>query len=155
MSMSVLKSRLCLRLSAAYLLPMHNSASVYTWESLNNLPSGAIKNGHAKLSRSNNVDTVKHGSRSSIFYNYGSGSGIRIPMRIRIQCHIQGFDDQKLNQKLKLDFFIVFFLSKTAIYLFRGLPKGRPSYRRTLQPSKKSIQYFKAWKFLTFFYFCG
>ncbi len=33
--------------------------------------------------------------------------------------------------------------------------KGRPSYRRSLQPSKENIQHFKTWKFFTFFCFCG
>jgi hypothetical protein len=35
------------------------------------------------------------------------------------------------------------FLSKTATYLSIGLHKGRPSYRRSLQPSKENIQHFK------------
>jgi hypothetical protein len=38
--------------------------------------------------------------------------------------------------------------SKIAIYLILGLHKGRPSYRRSLQPSKENIQHFK-----TFFLF--
>ncbi len=45
--------------------------------------------------------------------------------------------------------------SKIAIYLSLGLHKGRPCYRRSLQPSKENIQHFKPWNFLTFFYFCG
>ncbi len=32
------------------------------------------------------------------------------------------------------------FWSKIAIYLYLGLHKGRPSYRRSLQPSKENIQ---------------
>ncbi len=44
---------------------------------------------------------------------------------------------------------IIFFWSKTAIYLSLGLHKGRPCYRRSLQPSKENIQHF------LFFYFCG
>ena len=46
-------------------------------------------------------------------------------------------------------------MDQTTIYLSLGLHKGRPSYRRSLQPSKKNIQDFKTWKFCTFFYFCG
>jgi hypothetical protein len=57
-------------------------------------------------------------------------------------------------EKKKLQLEILW--SKIASYLFLGLPKGRPSYRRSLQPStKESIQHFKTWKFFTFFYFCG
>jgi hypothetical protein len=33
--------------------------------------------------------------------------------------------------------------------------KGRPSYRRGIEPSKENIQHFKTWNFLPFFYFCG
>jgi hypothetical protein len=44
-----------------------------------------------------------------------------------------------------------FFGSKTTIYLSLGLHKGRPSYRRSLQPSKENIQHFK--KILYFFLF--
>jgi hypothetical protein len=40
-------------------------------------------------------------------------------------------------QCVKFDF------KKVAIYLSLGLPKGRPSYRRSLQPSKENIQHFK------------
>ncbi len=50
------------------------------------------------------------------------------------------------------------FESKTSYNLTTvslGLHKGRPSYRRSLQPSKENIQHFKTWNFLIFFYFCG
>ncbi len=40
-------------------------------------------------------------------------------------------------------------------YLSLGLYKGRPSNRRSLQPSKKNIQHFNTWKFFTFIYFLG
>ncbi len=43
---------------------------------------------------------------------------------------------------------------KIAIFLSLGLNKGRPSYRRSLQPSKENIQHFKTWNCLIFFYFC-
>jgi hypothetical protein len=45
------------------------------------------------------------------------------------------------------------FWSKIAIYLSPGLQKGRPSYRRSLEPSKENIQHFKRWNSLTVFYF--
>jgi hypothetical protein len=38
---------------------------------------------------------------------------------------------------------ILFFGSKTTIYLTLGLQRGRPSYRRSLKPSKENIQHFK------------
>jgi hypothetical protein len=58
----------------------------------------------------------------------------------------RGFDDQKLK---KFTAEKNFFISKTTIYL--GLYKGRPSYKISLQLSKKNIQYFKTCNF----YFCG
>jgi hypothetical protein len=51
--------------------------------------------------------------------------------------------DQKLKKKNTAEiFFYIFFCSKIAIYLSLGLFKGRPSYRRSLQPSKENIQHF-------------
>jgi hypothetical protein len=56
---------------------------------------------------------------------------------------IQGFDDQKCKKftakkiKFVLDQKLQFF------YLSLGLQKGRPSYRRSLQPSKENNQHFK------------
>ncbi len=61
----------------------------------------------------------------------------------------------KIDKKLLLKKNNKFFGSKTTIYLSQGLHKGRPSYRRSLQPSKQNIQYLKTWKFWTFFNFCG
>jgi hypothetical protein len=45
---------------------------------------------------------------------------------------IRGFNDQKLKNNTA-----DFFLSKNAIHLSLGLLEGRPSYRRSLWPSKK------------------
>jgi hypothetical protein len=59
---------------------------------------------------------------------------------------------KKITAEKKINFFLD---QKKIIYLSQGLHKGRPSYRRSLQPSKENIQHFKAWKFWTFFYFCG
>jgi hypothetical protein len=38
---------------------------------------------------------------------------------------------------------LIFLLSKIAIFLSLDLHKGRPSYRRSLQPAKENIQDFK------------
>jgi hypothetical protein len=54
-------------------------------------------------------------------------------MRIRVQ--IQGFDDRKLEE-ITAEIKFIFFLSKIAIYLSVGLYEERPSYRRSLHPSK-------------------
>ncbi len=79
----------------------------------------------------------------------------RIRIRIQhfkwIRIRIQDFDDQNLKKKIQRKFFFIFFWSKIAIYLFLGLDKGHPSYRRSLQ----NVQHFKKWNLLTFFYFCG
>jgi hypothetical protein len=42
------------------------------------------------------------------------------------------------------------FASKTTIYLSLNLNKGRPTYRRSLQPSKENIQHFNTGNFLIF-----
>ncbi len=50
----------------------------------------------------------------------------------------------------------LFFGSKIAIYLSHlGLLKGRPSYRRYLQPTTENIQHFKKLNLLNFYLFCG
>ncbi len=61
-----------------------------------------------------------------------------------------GSGSRKLEKKLKKVWY--FFDQKIAIYLSLDLLKWRPSYRRSLQPSKKhpSLQNMK---FLNFFYF--
>jgi hypothetical protein len=76
-------------------------------------------------------------------------------IRIRIQhfrlntdpdpdpIRIQGFNDQKLRNKLQPKK-IIFLKSKATIYLSLGLHKKRPSYRRSLQLSKEAIQHIKA-----------
>ncbi len=69
-----------------------------------------------------------------------SGSGILAWIPIRIQ----GFDDQKLKKKFTAGKNLIFFLLKIAIFF-----KGRPNYRRSLQPSKENSQHFKTWNFLT------
>ena len=73
-----------------------------------------------------------------------SGSGSRgwcwRPIRI------QGFNDQKLNKNYSWKKKYMFW-SKTAIYLFLGIHKLCPSYRRSLQLTKEAIQHFKTWTF--------
>jgi hypothetical protein len=58
-------------------------------------------------------------------------------MLIRIRIWNQGFDDQKKVKKKNTA--EICFISEIAIYLSLGLHKGRPSYRRNLQPSKENI----------------
>ncbi len=58
-----------------------------------------------------------------------------------------GFWWPKIEKNLQLKFF---FWSKTTIYLILGLHKRRPSFRRSLQPSKANIKHFKTWNFLFF-----
>ncbi len=43
---------------------------------------------------------------------------------------------------------------KIAIYLSLGLHKGRPRYRKSVQPSKENIKHFKKLNLITFFNFC-
>ncbi len=76
----------------------------------------------------------------------GSGIGalvsVRIRIRIQIQIHIQGFDDQKLGKFYSWNKILYIFLIKNCNLLILGLRKGRPSYRRSLHPSKENIQHF-------------
>ncbi len=88
--------------------------------------------------------------RGSAFISSGSGSSILgwIPIRI------QGFNDQKLKI-ITAGKKLIFFWSKTTIYLSLGLHKERPRYGRGLQLSKVAIQHFKTWTLKKKFYFCG
>ncbi len=63
-----------------------------------------------------------------------------------------GFWWPKMGKNLSEKKF-VFFWSKIAFYLSLGFRNGRPSYRRSLQPSKENIQHFRKWNLLTFFLF--
>ncbi len=83
-------------------------------------------------------------------YGSGSGSGSN-PDPIRIQ----GFNDQKLKKNNSWKKNLIFFWSKTEIYLSLGLHKVCPGYRRSLQLTKEAIQHFKTWIFSTFVgHFC-
>ncbi len=76
----------------------------------------------------------------SVSHPIGSRSGSSIIGRIPIRPKIE----KKLQQKIS-DIFGL----KIAIYSYVGLNKGRPSYRRSLQPAKENIQHFKikTWNF--------
>jgi hypothetical protein len=67
------------------------------------------------------------------------------------QIRIQGFDDQKLKKKTQLKFFSLFFEQKLQFTFTQAFPKGRPSYSRSIQPSKEDIQYFKNEIYVHFF----
>ncbi len=73
---------------------------------------------------------------------------MRIRMRICNSASRSRFLLTKNLKNLQLKKTIFFYLSL-------GLHKGRPSYRRSIQPSKENIQHFKTWNFFTFFYLSG
>ncbi len=54
------------------------------------------------------------------------------------------------NLKITAEKKLIFFGSKTTIYISLGLHKERPSYKKSIQVSKEAIQYFKTWTFLNF-----
>jgi hypothetical protein len=54
---------------------------------------------------------------------------------------------KNLRKKIQLNLKKNLFVIKIAIYLSLYLHKGHPSYRRSLQPSKKNIQHFKQFKY--------
>ena len=64
---------------------------------------------------------------------FRSGSGFGSKSRVLMT---------KNRKKIQLKKFILFW-SKNSIYLSLSLQKGRPSYRRFLQPSRENIQHFK------------
>ncbi len=61
---------------------------------------------------------------------------------------IQGFDGQRLEKIYNWKKNYIFW-SKTALYLFLGIHKGRSSYR-SLHPSKENILHLKTWISFTF-----
>ncbi len=81
-----------------------------------------------------------------------SGSSIlgRIPIRIRIQSRSRVLMTKNWTKFTAVKNFILFFLSKTTSYLSLGLHKRRPSYRRSLQLSKKNNPVLQIIKFLNF-----
>jgi hypothetical protein len=83
-----------------------------------------------------------HPDPAPAFYaEYRSGSGSNTdPDPIRIQ----GFKEQKLKKNYCWKKNLIFFGTKTTIYLSLGLHKESPSYRRSLQLSKEAIQHFNS-----------
>jgi hypothetical protein len=69
------------------------------------------------------------------------------PIRIRIQ-NLRWI-------RIRIQDLMTKYLIKIAIYLSLGLHKGRPSYRRTLQPTKEKIHHLKKWNLLIFSSFVG
>ncbi len=61
-----------------------------------------------------------------------------------------GFWRPEIEKESTAENFLTIFWSEIAIYLFLGLHKGRPSYRKSLLPTKDNIQHFKTWNFFTF-----
>ncbi len=57
----------------------------------------------------------------------------------------------KIEKKFTTDIFLYQKLQVT--YLYLGHHKGRPSYRRSLQPSRENIQHFKMINFVALIYF--
>ncbi len=102
----------------------------------------------------------------SVFIWYGSESNILgwIPIRIQSGSRFWNTDPDPIRiqvlmtknwKKFTATKNYILFRSKSTIYLSQGLQKGRPSFRRSLQPSKENSQNFKTWNFLIFFYFYG
>jgi hypothetical protein len=73
------------------------------------------------------------------------------PDPIQIQC----FDDKIVEKITAENFLRYFFRSKIAIYLSLSLHKERPSYRRSLQPSKGTTSHSQHEISLLFSFFVG
>ncbi len=94
-------------------------------------------------------------SCGSAFISSGSGSGSSIlglntdpdpdPIQIRSQSGSRALMTKNWRKKYSWKKKLIFFWSKTTIYLSLCLHKERPSYRRSLQLSKEAIQQFKTW----------
>jgi hypothetical protein len=72
---------------------------------------------------------------------FGSGSGSSISSESGSRSRV--LMTQKNLQKYHKKILFSFFVQKIAISLSLGVHKGHPSYRRSLQPSKENIHYFK------------
>jgi hypothetical protein len=75
---------------------------------------------------------ASHSSEGSFASRSGCGSGSRPGWKSRVLM-----TENWKNLQLKN---ISFFISKIAIYFSLGLHRGRPNYRRSLQPSKENGQ---------------
>ncbi len=56
-----------------------------------------------------------------------------------------------LNSVFRIRIHFITFVWSNYNYLSLGVHKGRPSCRRSFQPSKENIRHFKTWNFLTFY----
>jgi hypothetical protein len=74
-----------------------------------------------------------------------------VPDPHRFKCgsgsRSRDFEDQKLKRIYSWN---IFFFDKKLRFISIGLHKGRPGYRRSLQPTKENIQHFKTLNFFTF-----
>ncbi len=105
----------------------------------------------------NTYKSVFKDSRDRIRINlFRTVSGIFgwIPIRIRIQSGSRVLMTKYWN-KYKLEFFFTFFLWKIVISYSLEFQKERPSYKRSLQSSRKIIQHFKKSNLLIFTIFVG
>jgi hypothetical protein len=76
--------------------------------------------------------------------NAGSGSAPDPAFQMNLsKSRIQGFDDQKLENYTCINLYLFLVKNCNFLMLFLGLHKGRPIYRRSLQPPKENIQHFK------------
>jgi hypothetical protein len=100
------------------------------YNNVNQPADSAIQQSISQLTLPYNNGNVSHPAGSAIQCTSKGQLSSLIPIRI------QGFDVQKLEKIKKFAF-------KTTIYLSLDLNKGRPSYRKSLQPSKENIQHFK------------
>ncbi len=74
-----------------------------------------------------------------------------IRIRIRIKTWSSVLMTKNWRKKIQLKIFCGSFFDQKLQFTSLGLNKGRQSYRRSLQPSKENIQYWKKWNLLTFF----
>jgi hypothetical protein len=85
-----------------------------------------------------------------------SGFRIRIDlMRIRIHHFLNCGSGSSSGYRALIIRFKKITAEIFCIYLIQKLHKGRPCYRRSLQPSKENIQPFKTWNFFTSVFFVG
>ncbi len=73
-------------------------------------------------------------------------------IQIRIQIRIQHFKWIQVQIRIRIQSGSRDWWPKIAIYLSLGLDKGRPRYRRSLQPSKQKIQHLKKINFFLFWW---
>ncbi len=77
---------------------------------------------------------------------------IRIRIPTRIQSGSRVFIAKNWREKTQPKNFSFFFFIQNCNLYIPGLHKGRPSYRRSLKPSKENIQHIQKWNLLTFLF---